>query len=71
VPLYIGFGSIVIDDPKAMTDIILQARARAGVRVIVSRGWSKLGGNNGNSLDVFYLDDCPHGTSAIPCPWIR
>ncbi|KAM0703866.1 hypothetical protein Q7P35_008871 [Cladosporium inversicolor] len=59
-PLYIGFGSIVIDDPRRMTDLILEATSRAGVRVIISRGWSKLGGNNQSSSHVFYLDDCPH-----------
>ncbi|CAI7644449.1 unnamed protein product [Penicillium bialowiezense] len=60
-PVYIGFGSIVIDDPAAMTDIILQAVKSLGIRAIISRGWSKLG-NEQASLDndIFYLDDCPH-----------
>ncbi|OOF99228.1 glycosyltransferase family 1 protein [Aspergillus carbonarius ITEM 5010] len=57
-PVYIGFGSIVIDNPRKMTEIILEAVARAGVRAIISRGWSKLGGASGPNM--YYIDDCPH-----------
>ncbi|GKT67234.1 hypothetical protein ColTof3_14573 [Colletotrichum tofieldiae] len=59
-PVYVGFGSIVIDDPQHFTNIILEATSRCGVRVIISRGWSKLGGDNPNTDQVFYLGDCPH-----------
>jgi len=59
-PVYVGFGSIVIDDPKRLTDIILEATRRCGVRVIISRGWSKLGGDSANTAHAFYLGDCPH-----------
>ncbi|KAI2881618.1 CAZyme family GT1 [Aspergillus niger] len=57
-PIYIGFGSIVIDDPQKLTEIILEAIARTGVRAIISRGWSKLGGVP--SSNTYYIDDCPH-----------
>lgn len=60
-PVYICFGSIVIDEPAAMTSMLLDAIKSLGVRAIISRGWSKLGGENACSDDqVFYLDDCPH-----------
>lgn len=59
-PIYIGFGSIVIDDPEKVTDMILEAVQRTGVRAIISRGWSKLGGERENDSNVFYLGDCPH-----------
>ena len=60
-PVYIGFGSIVIEDPVAMTQMILGAVRTLGVRAIISRGWSKLGGEDAVSDDqVFYLGDCPH-----------
>ncbi|KAL0929369.1 sterol glucosyltransferase [Colletotrichum truncatum] len=59
-PLYIGFGSIVLDDPERLTKIILEATRRCGVRVIISRGWSKLGGDSPNTAEVFFLGDCPH-----------
>lgn len=60
-PVYIGFGSIVIDDPTALTNIIKESCRAAGARVIISRGWSKLGGNDSSTDSVFYLGDCPHG----------
>lgn len=59
-PVYIGFGSIVIDDPKALTDTILQAVELTGTRALVSRGWSKLGEGLESNETIFFLDDCPH-----------
>lgn len=59
-PIYIGFGSIVIDEPKALTDTILDAIRLTGVRAIVSRGWSDLGQGHESDDTIFYLGDCPH-----------
>lgn len=58
-PVYIGFGSIVIDDPTRLTSILLEAIETSGVRAIISRGWSKIGEASA-SKNIFYLDDCPH-----------
>ncbi|CAG7935206.1 unnamed protein product [Penicillium olsonii] len=58
-PVYIGFGSIVIEDSASMTALILQAVKTLGIRAIISRGWSHLGEESSND-QVFYLDDCPH-----------
>ncbi|KAL4928623.1 glycosyltransferase [Aspergillus undulatus] len=57
-PVYIGFGSIVIDNPEQFTATILEAIRLAGTRAIISRGWSKLGGEP--SDNIYYVDDCPH-----------
>ncbi|KAG7439038.1 UDP-Glycosyltransferase/glycogen phosphorylase, partial [Guyanagaster necrorhizus] len=38
-PIYIGFGSVVVDDPVAMTSTIFEATKQAGVRALVSAGW--------------------------------
>ncbi|KAF3017109.1 sister chromatid cohesion protein 1 [Neopestalotiopsis sp. 37M] len=57
-PIYIGFGSIVLDDPEGMTGRILEAIRRCGVRALISRGWSNLGGEA--TENVMYLGDCPH-----------
>lgn len=60
-PVYIGFGSIVVDDPDALTRTILEAVERTGARALVSKGW---GGIGGDSLrvpeNVFMLGNCPH-----------
>lgn len=58
-PVYIGFGSIVIEDPVAMTNMILQAVKSLGIRAIISRGWSNIG-EAASDDQVFYLGDCPH-----------
>jgi UDP:flavonoid glycosyltransferase YjiC (YdhE family) len=57
-PIYIGFGSIVIDDPERMTKTLVEAVRQTGVRAIISKGWSNLGGVHDDN--VFFLGDCPH-----------
>lgn len=63
-PIYIGFGSIVLDDPAAMTKSIMSAIRMSGVRAIISKGWSKLGSDltldETNDTNVLFIDDCPH-----------
>ncbi|KAB5570180.1 glycosyltransferase family 28 domain-containing protein [Coniochaeta sp. 2T2.1] len=60
-PIYIGFGSIVVDDPTKFTKMIFEAVKLAGVRALVSKGW---GGIGGDELDVpenvYLLDNVPH-----------
>ncbi|CAI7648028.1 unnamed protein product [Penicillium palitans] len=58
-PVYIGFGSIVIEDPPAMTDTLVNAVRSWGGRAIISRGWSNLGEAQSDD-QIFYLGDCPH-----------
>ncbi|WVR09693.1 hypothetical protein IAU60_006768 [Kwoniella sp. DSM 27419] len=43
-PVYIGFGSVVVEDSTAMTKTIFEAVEAAGVRALVSAGWGGLGG---------------------------
>lgn len=38
--VYIGFGSVVVDNPKSMTEAIVEGVEKAGVRCILSKGWS-------------------------------
>ncbi|KAK2596458.1 hypothetical protein N8I77_013348 [Diaporthe amygdali] len=59
-PIYVGFGSIVIDDPETLTEMILEAAETIGARLIVSRGWSKLGDSRDSNNQVIFIDDCPH-----------
>lgn len=59
-PIYIGFGSIVIDDPQSLTKMILEAIRITGVRALISRGWSNLGQDLESDDNIFFLGDCPH-----------
>ena len=54
-PIYIGFGSVVVEDPETMTQTILDAVKIAGVRALVSAGWGGLGGAK-VSEEVFILE---------------
>ncbi|KAG2168847.1 hypothetical protein JADG_008586 [Aureobasidium aubasidani] len=58
-PIYVGFGSIVLEDPEKMSAIISEAVRSTGVRCILSKGWARLR-NVSNSPSIFELDDCPH-----------
>lgn len=60
-PVYIGFGSIVLDNPNAMKELIFEATGKTGRRVLLSKGW---GGICADELhvpdDVFMLGNVPH-----------
>jgi sterol 3beta-glucosyltransferase len=58
-PVYIGFGSIVVDDPNALTALIKEAVKLAGVRAIVSKGWGGVGGGD-TPDDMYLIGNCPH-----------
>lgn len=59
-PVYIGFGSIVVDDPEALIKTVLDAVKKSGVRAIVSKGWSNLA-SAGTDESIYFIGDCPHG----------
>ncbi|OQV08036.1 hypothetical protein CLAIMM_12365 isoform 2 [Cladophialophora immunda] len=60
-PVYIGFGSIVLDDPDAMTELIFDAVRKSGQRVLLSKGWGGLGADRLRIPDgVFMLGSVPH-----------
>ncbi|KAL5001734.1 hypothetical protein BDV10DRAFT_149117 [Aspergillus recurvatus] len=59
-PIYVGFGSIVVDDPKALTSIVFEAVQKAGVRAVVSKGWGNIGADHAASDSIMMIDKCPH-----------
>lgn len=58
-PIYIGFGSIVVDDPDTFTKMIYEAVESAGVRALVSKGWGGFGGDDSPDC-VYMLENTPH-----------
>ncbi|KAI3336327.1 glycosyltransferase family 1 protein [Xylariaceae sp. AK1471] len=58
-PIYIGFGSIVVDDADKFTEMIFEAVNRAGVRALVSKGWGGLGQDN-LPENIYMLENTPH-----------
>ena len=58
-PIYIGFGSIVIDDPTNLTQILLQVISTLNIRALISKGWGELSSQS-TPDNVFFLDNVPH-----------
>ncbi|MCL2320857.1 MAG: glycosyltransferase [Oscillospiraceae bacterium] len=58
-PIYIGFGSMIDDNPIKTTEMILEAIKLSGVRAIVSAGWTDLGKDKLPD-SVFLVKDVPH-----------
>ncbi|KAJ5719871.1 hypothetical protein N7493_006749 [Penicillium malachiteum] len=56
-PVYIGFGNIVVANPQKLINTALLTVKRAGVRAIVSKGWSRIEGAPDPS--IYYIGDCP------------
>jgi UDP:flavonoid glycosyltransferase YjiC (YdhE family) len=58
-PVFIGFGSMPVPDPRATTALILDALQRTGKRGILHAGWAKLGVDELPD-SVFMLDYAPY-----------
>ena len=59
-PVYIGFGSIVVDDPDVFTSLIFEAVKKTGVRALVSKGWGGLGDEGNTPDNIHMLENTPH-----------
>jgi UDP:flavonoid glycosyltransferase YjiC (YdhE family) len=55
----IGFGSMVADDPEAVTSLVLGAVRGAGVRAVLVTGWGGLT-SHGQADEVFVADSLPY-----------
>ena len=58
-PIYVGFGSCVVENPAELTRIIFAALEAAGTRGIVSAGWAGLG-DGAVPPNVYLVGECPH-----------
>ena len=58
-PVYVGFGSMTLDDPEATLDTIVGAVTRVGCRAVISAGWAGLKPQS-LSADICAVDDVPH-----------
>lgn len=65
--VYIGFGSIVVNDSAALTKTIVQSVLKADVRCILSKGWSdRLDRKGANEVetplppDILQIKSAPH-----------
>lgn len=59
-PIYIGFGSLPVQEPEKMTQIIIQALESTKQRGIINEGWGGLGKSAEPKDFMYLLDNCPH-----------
>ncbi|CAO2839872.1 unnamed protein product [Amaranthus hypochondriacus] len=59
-PVYVGFGSLPVQEPEKMTEIIVEALERTGQRGIINKGWGGLGNLAEPKESIYLLDNCPH-----------
>uniref|UniRef100_M4BDD3 Uncharacterized protein n=1 Tax=Hyaloperonospora arabidopsidis (strain Emoy2) TaxID=559515 RepID=M4BDD3_HYAAE len=59
-PIFVGFGSMVIQDPEGVTKMIIDAAAEVNVRVLIQSSWSDMAGNLTIPDSIFFLGSCPH-----------
>ncbi|KAL2570424.1 hypothetical protein AAZV13_18G185200 [Glycine max] len=59
-PIYVGFGSLPLQQPEKMTQIIIHALEETGQRGVINKGWGGLGSLAEQNKSVYLLDNCPH-----------
>ncbi|CAM8965391.1 unnamed protein product [Rhodiola kirilowii] len=66
-PIYIGFGSLPVQEPEKMTQIIVEALQITGQRGIINKGWGGLGDLAEPKDSIYLLDNCPHDWLFLQC----
>ncbi|KAK6164287.1 hypothetical protein DH2020_001151 [Rehmannia glutinosa] len=66
-PIYIGFGSLPVQEPEKMTQIIVEALEITKQRGIINKGWGGLGDLAEEKDFVYLLDNCPHDWLFLQC----
>ncbi|XP_044493676.1 sterol 3-beta-glucosyltransferase UGT80A2-like [Mangifera indica] len=66
-PIYIGFGSLPVQEPEKMTQIIVEALEITEQRGIINKGWGGLGNLAEPKDFVYLLDNCPHDWLFLQC----
>ncbi|SCU95284.1 LAMI_0F01838g1_1 [Lachancea mirantina] len=68
--VYIGFGSIVVTDPREMTKAVVDAVVSADVYCILNKGWSeRLSPDQAHKVEVG-LPACVFNSGSIPHDWL-
>ncbi|XP_023732312.1 sterol 3-beta-glucosyltransferase UGT80A2 [Lactuca sativa] len=66
-PIYIGFGSLLVQEPKKMTQSIVKALEMTGQRGIIKKGWDGIGILTKPKDFVYSLDNIPHDLIFLQC----
>lgn len=63
-PVYVGFGSMVIDDPQALVNILKEVSALLNISIILQSGWTKY------AEDYVLVSDKLIVVGALPHDWL-
>ncbi|CAN0881865.1 Sterol 3-beta-glucosyltransferase UGT80A2 [Linum grandiflorum] len=66
-PIYIGFGSLPLEEPEKMSEEIIKALEITGQRGVINEGWGGLGNLLEPKKFVYSLDSCPHDWLFLKC----
>ncbi|KAL2486119.1 Sterol 3-beta-glucosyltransferase UGT80A2 [Abeliophyllum distichum] len=66
-PIYVGFGSLPVQEPEKMTQIIVEALEITKQRGIINKGWGGLGNLAEPKDSIYLLDNCPHDWLFLQC----
>ncbi|KAL1633325.1 Sterol 3-beta-glucosyltransferase [Neofusicoccum ribis] len=69
--VYVGFGSIVVEDPAAMIKTIVDAVVKADVRCFLAKGWSdRLDPEKKKLADTVLIPPSVHTIGSVPHDWL-
>lgn len=68
--VYIGFGSVTVNDSRKLTEQIVSAVIKADVRCILSKGWSDRFDDKNADVPDLILPPCIHSIRAAPHDWL-
>lgn len=68
--VYIGFGSIVVSDPAALTKTTIESVLKADVRCILCKGWSDRLGSKDAAIPEMPLPPEIHQIQSAPHDWL-
>jgi len=59
-PIFVGFGSMMIEDTAGLTKLIISAAEQTSARVVIQSSWSELRPEGGLPEGIFCLGPAPH-----------
>lgn len=68
--VYVGFGSIVVSDPAALTKTVVESVLKADVRCILSKGWSDRLGSHDATIPEVPLPTAIYQIKSAPHDWL-
>ncbi|XP_078441527.1 sterol 3-beta-glucosyltransferase UGT80B1-like isoform X2 [Wolffia australiana] len=66
-PIYVGFGSMPLEDASGTFEMVIAALKQTGQRGIISKGWGNLVTTQAISDEIYQIEECPHEWLFLRC----